>query len=641
MTLIASALIVSGQDVKHLPGHVPRVITKLNPNGLLPATNELSLAIEVPMRDRPGLENFVKDVSDPNSPNFRHFLSHDEITARFGPTEEDYDAVKNFARTNGFLITHTFSNRLVLNVRGPAAAAEKAFHIKLQKYQHPSETREFFAPDADPTVDARLPVAYVEGLNNYSRPRPRKMPHHPRANIPKTGSSPDGHGAIFGDDFRRAYVPGTTLTGAGQSIGFFEWDGSYPAAVAAYAKAAGGGRTNIPIQYVLLEGYDGTPTPYGGEGEVDMDLEVAMALAPGLSNIVVFEGDPYTGNPITILNAMVASNSIKTFSCSWAWSSFEEPYTNTDNVFLEMAAQGQTFFDASGDSGAFTTGVNSANGVDDPNAYNTPSSVPYITQVGGTLLTMNGTGASWKSEVVWNDGVDANGDHFDNSASSGGVSSFYNLPAWQSSITNTITARGGSTAFRNIPDVAACGINIYEILGQPPVPDDYGGGTSASAPLWAAFTALINQQAAAQGQTNGVGFINPALYALASSPNYLSFYHDVTVGSNTWVASPNLFYATNGYDLCTGLGTINGTNLLNALAAQPVAKPVLTSAHNGNSLTLTWTTTPGKSYQLQYATNLNSTNWSNLGSSSNALGTSESASDTLPNAQRFYRVLQQ
>jgi len=630
---------VSAQDQKKLAGHVPGVARRLAPKGQLPATNELSLAIEVPMRDRPGLENFVKDVSDPNSPNFRHYLTHDEITARFGPTEEDYEAVKNFAKTNGFVIRDTYSNRLVLNVSSPAAQVEKAFHIKLQTYQHPTEGREFFAPDTEPTVDAKLPVAYVEGLNNYSRPHSKKVRLQPRAGIPKNGSSPDGNGALFGDDFRRAYLPGSTLTGAGQSVGFFEWDGSYTNALAAYAKAAGGGRTNITLQYVLLEGYDGKPTIYGGEGEVDMDIELAMAIAPGLSNIVVFEGNPDTGNPITILNAMASSNSIKSFSCSWGWSPTYEPYTNIDSVLLQMAAQGQSFFNASGDSGAFTTGVSTDNGVDNPSNYNAPSSDPYITQVGGTLLTMNGAGTSWNSEVVWNDGVDSSGDHYDNSASSGGVSSYYTIPAWQTNLSN-IVAKGGSTAFRNIPDVAACGINIYEILDNPATPDDYGGGTSASAPLWAGFIALVNQQSAAHGGSS-VGLINPALYALGTGPNSSLYYHDVTVGSNTWVLSPGLFYATNGYDLCTGLGTMNGTNLINALAASVSGVQFLPPVQSANGLTLTWTTSPGKTYQLQYSTNLSSGNWINLGSPSNAASSTESLTDGFTNAQRFYRVLQQ
>ncbi len=104
------------------------------------------------------------------------------------------------------------------------------------------------------------------------------------------------------------------------------------------------------------------------------------------------------------------------------------------------------------------------------------------------------------------------------------------------------------------------------------------GGTSCAAPLWAGFMALVNQQAAASGKP-GVGFINPAIYAIAAGSSYAACFHDVTTGNNTWSGSPNSFYATNGYDLCTGLGTPAGQNLINALAgSQALASDALVVA---------------------------------------------------------------
>ena len=625
----------SAADFRKLPGQVPAGASALTPTGRLPATNELWLALGLPLRDRAGLERFVAEVSDPRSPNFRHYLTCEEFTARFGPTVADYEMVKRFAETNGLAIKVQHPNRLVLEVAAPVAAIEKAFHLRLQSYRHPTEDRDFYAPDAEPAVDASLPLAFAEGLNNFFKPQPRRAGHHPRADGPRKGSSPDGNGYLFGDDFRHAYLPGSALTGAGQSVGLFEWDGSYSNAIAAYAQAAGGKRTNIVVQYVLIHGFTGQPTS-AGEGEVDMDIEVVMAIAPGLSKIVVFEGNPNVNSPISILNTMAESNSVKNLSCSWGWSASYEALTNTDAVFLEMAAQGQTFFNASGDNGAFTTGSNSVNGVDNPNKVNTPSSSPYITQVGGTILNMNGAGASWNSEVVWNDGTNANG-RYVGACSSGGISSYYPIPTWQASVVD-MAGRGGSSVFRDTPDVAACAENIYEILGANATPDDYGGGTSAAAPLWAGFMALINEQSATRGGPSG-GFINPSLYSIAASSNYLACFHDITSGSNIWKSSPNLFYAANGYDLCTGLGSMHGTNLINALSA-PVPTPAFANpSRSGRQVTLTWTTLAGQTYQLQYSTNLLKTNWINLGAATNAAGAAISATDTVTNRQRFYRVL--
>ena len=609
VAIVGSILVptsATAQQILH--GHVPEAIARLHlqPKGRLAATNELWLAIGLPLRDRAGLENFVAQVSDPASPNFRHYLTREELTARFGPTEQDYEAVKDFARSNGLAIAVAHDNRLVLDVTGSVSAVEKAFHITLRTYRHPTEARDFFAPETEPMVEAKLPVVEIEGLNNFYRPHPKRTERHVQHGTPKKGSSPDGNGDIFGNDFRNAYVPGTTLTGAGQSVGLFEWDGSYSNSVEAYAKAAGGGRTNIIIQYVPIHNFNNNQTTSSGEGEVDMDIEMAMAIAPGLSKIVVFEGNPNVNSPISILNAMAASNSIKNLSCSWGWSSTDEAYTNTDNVFLEMAAQGQSFFNASGDSGAFTAGSSSTNGVDNPSKGNAPSSCPYIMQVGGTILNMNGSGTSWNSELVWNDGVNAKGTHFNNSATSGGISSYYSIPTWQTNISNMV-GRGGSASFRNIPDVAACADYIYEILGKNATPDDYGGGTSAAAPLWAGFMALVNQQLAANGQPSA-GFINPALYAIAARTNYTTFFHDVTSGSNTWSASPNLFYATNGYDLCTGLGTMNGTNLINALTV-PLNINLLIPHTAGTNFQFQFLSQVGFTHAVQYRTNLISGSW--------------------------------
>jgi subtilase family serine protease len=554
---------VFGAGWKILPGHVPPVVSSLTAKGLLPATNQLNLAIGLPLRDEPGVDDFLEQLYDPASPNFRQFLTPEEFTARFGPTEQDYEAVKIFARSNGLAVITTYSNRLVLDVAGTAAAVEKAFHITLRTYRHPTGARDFYAPDTEPVVDAALPVADIQGVSDFSRPHPRlHLMNALMANaIAKSGSAPDGSGSYFGNDFRNAYAPGTTLTGAGQSVGLFEADGYYSKDISAYAAAAGNGRTNIAIQAVLLDGYNGMPTAGANSGspEVSLDIEMAMAIAPGLAKIVVFEGNPNNFAPNDILNSMLASSgTVKNLSCSWGWSG--GPSTTMDNIFKNMAAVGQSFFGASGDSDAFTTGANSVNGVDNHSLANAPSSSPYITQVGGTTLTMNGNGASYGSETVWNWGYDSSSGGY--IGSSGGISSYYSIPSWQTNIIN-MAARGGSAKQRNIPDVALTADNVYV---------DYGngsrsvfGGTSCAAPLWAGFTALANQQAATNGKP-GVGFINPAIYAIAAGSSYAACFHDVTSGNNTWSDSRTSFYATNGYDLCTGLGAPAGQKLINALA---------------------------------------------------------------------------
>lgn len=614
---------------------MPPDVSHLVPKGRLAATNELWLAIGLPMRDRGGLEGFVADISNPQSPNFRHFLTREQVAGRFGPTEQDYEAVKSFATTNGLAIKATQANRLVLDVAGPVAAVERAFHIKLQTYSHPTEARDFYAPDSEPSVDAKLPVMDVEGLTDYWLPHSRLREHSREADATsKNGSGPVGY--LFGNDFRNAYVPGTTLTGAGQSVGLVEFSGTtfYTNDIFNYANLAGGGRTNILVTSVNLDGFGGKTS--GSATELELDIEMAMAMAPGLSNIVCFI-TPGNGSPNDILNSMLSHSNILNLSCSWGWSG---PSNTTDAIFLSMDAVGQTFFNASGDNGAFTAGSNSVNGVDNPAALNTPSSNPYITQVGGTTLKMNGAGASWASEVVWNWGTDSRGNYSGtgSGASSGGISSYYAIPAWQTNISD-MTGRGGSTQFRNIPDVAACADLVYVIYDNGKSgTNSYIGGTSCAAPLWAGFMALVNQQSAASGGP-AAGFINPALYALADGPNYLSDFHDITSGSNIWKSSPNLFYATNGYDLVTGLGSMNGTSMINALSVPPPAPVFLNPASDAGKITLNWTSLAGQLYQLQYSTNLAAANWINLGSPISATGSVTTTNDSLTDGRRFYRVV--
>lgn len=543
---------------KMLAGHVPDATKRLKSKGPLPLTNQLDLAIGLPLRDSAGLDAFLAQILDPHSTNYRKYLTPDEFTARFGPTQADYDQVVEFARQNHLMVTATHSNRLLLDVNGTVGDIQRAFHVTMNTYRHPTENRDFFAPDADPSVDAALPVADISGLNNFAIPHPNclRMDSATASNgVPKSGSGPSGN--YLGNDFRAAYVPGVTLTGAGQIVGLLEFDGFYASDISAYEAAAG--LAAVPLETVLLDGFSGTPTTgaNSGNGEVSLDIEMAIAMAPGLSKIVSFEAGP-NGLQNDVLNAMAASNQIKQFSCSWGWGG--GPSATTDNIFRQMAAQGQSFFCAVGDSDAFTLGSSSANGVDNPSLANSPASSPYITVVGGTTLSTTGPGGAWSSETVWNWGLN-NGSYV---GTSGGVSSYYVLPSWQTGI--SMTANGGSTSFRNIPDVAMTADSVYVYYGNGTAGSF--GGTSCATPLWAGLAALMNQQATGAGRAT-VGFINPAIYSVGTSSVYASSFHDTTTGNNTSSSSPNNYYAVAGYDLCTGWGTPAGQSLINSVAGIP------------------------------------------------------------------------
>ena len=556
-------------DQKTLAGHVLPAVSKLQPIDRLPASTNLHLAIGLSLRNKEALTNLLQQIYDPTSPNYHKYLTPEQFTEQFGPTKQDYEAVIAFAKANHLTATTTHPNRMLLDVEGQVGDIEKAFGITMRVYKHPKENRNFFATDAEPSVPAELQVLDVSGLNNYSLPHPNyRLNVSPHNAVPQAGTGPQGN--YIGKDFRTAYVPGTTLTGTGQTVGLFQFDGYDPNDIITYEVLAG--LPNVPLQNVLLDGFSGAPTGNGGEVEVSLDIEMVVSMAPGVSQIIVYEGNPFNAIENDILNRMATDNAAKQLSSSWGVAG--GPQLTTDQIFQQIAAQGQSFFHATGDSDALPPGV-----VDDPTLDFNPSDSPFITQVGGTTLTTDTNGA-WMSETVWNWGNEF-GPAFAGEGTSGGISSFYAIPSWQQGI--NMTNNKGSTTFRNFPDVALTGDNIFVIadsgFGFPGT-----GGTSCASPLWAGFTALVNQQATASGQPP-VGFINPAIYAIGKGPNFNAAFHDITTGDNTSPASPNLFFAVPGYDLCAGWGTPTGTNLINILAP-PESVPlfvILTNAVTGGN----------------------------------------------------------
>jgi subtilase family serine protease len=230
MALFFSAIypgIAAGTQVLH--GHVPPAVARFNlqPTGQLPATKGLHLAIGLPLRNQEALTDLIQQLYDPASPNYHQYLTPEQFTEQFGPTEQDYQKVIAFAKRNGLTVTGTSANRVLLDVSGSVADIEKAFQVTMRTYRHPTEARDFFAPDTEPTVDVALPVVDIQGLNDFSRPHPKLVKRGLANAVPQNGSAPDGSGAYFGNDFRNAYVPGTTLTGAGQVVGLVEFDGFY------------------------------------------------------------------------------------------------------------------------------------------------------------------------------------------------------------------------------------------------------------------------------------------------------------------------------------------------------------------------------------------------------------------------------
>ena len=302
----------AGQTMR-LPGRVPDAVRALAPIGSLPTQNRLNLAIGLPVRDQAALDTFLQQISDPTNANYRHYLTPDEFTQRFGPTEQDYQAVINFAESHGLTVTATHPNRMVVDVDGAVADIQRTFHVTLRTFLHPTENRTFYAPDVDPSIDGVVPILEVNGLDNYSLPHPNSKirPADLSAAVsPKSGSGPSG--TFLGGDFRAAYAPGVTLTGSGQAVALLEFDGYHSSAITQYETLAG--LPNVPLQNVLVDGYSGAAG--SGNSEVCLDIEMAIALAPGLSKVIVYEA-PNPSPWVDILSRIANDNLAKQISCSW------------------------------------------------------------------------------------------------------------------------------------------------------------------------------------------------------------------------------------------------------------------------------------------------------------------------------------
>jgi len=505
--------------------------------GRMPATQTMNFSVTLALRHAPELDNFLADIYDPSSANYRHFVTPEEFTARFGASQEDWDATVRFARQSGFKVIGGTREGGNLQLKGTVAQVEKAFNVKMGVYQHPTENRTFFAPDREPSVDLGFALWHVGGLDNYSRPR-ANFEHKDirfQNNVVK-GSCP---GAFFcGSDMRGAYYGTGSLTGTGQNIALLELAGTDLVDLSTYYHNAGQTEPYTPT-LVSTDGYSTACTAAGGcdDAEQTLDMTQAMGMAPGSTMTYMYVcGDAFVSGSFDetgCLSAMVSAHPLSLqISSSWAWKPADP--TTDDPYYKQMASQGQSFFDAAGDSKKWSA-----------SNFAYPAEDAFVISVGGTDLQVASAGGPWASETGWID-------------SGGGISpDGIAIPSWQQLPGVINSSNKGSTTLRNGPDVAAeANFDFYVCFDQSGCEGGFGG-TSFAAPMWAGYIALANQQAATN-HTPAVGFINPAIYPLGLSSGYAAAFHDITSGNNG-------FPAVTGYDLQTGWGSPNGAGLINAL----------------------------------------------------------------------------
>ena len=532
-----------------LKGHVPQIAASLKSSGRIDPNKPIELSLVLRIRDQAKLEVQLKDIYDPKSPQFRHFLSAKEFSALYGPSENDLDAALKFARDHNFTVVSTPANRALVHVRARAADVEKAFGVVLSTYADPETGKPAYAPNHDPQVDAALPFHAIAGLNNFLPPQGRKrFPRqvHPLPHFPPSPAADSPSGPFGGKDFRAAYAPNVTLTGAGQVVGIITELNYLDSDIKQYE--ANEGLPDVPLKYIPVDG--GSPDQPSDcavlHSEAPMDIELVISMAPGLTQVNIYGVPGGSGSyGVDALNEVLSPKSGEPVpnevSTSWSLS-----YDNAAlyPVLVNLKAQGIGFFAYSGDNGAYDSTTKPFPPTDDPN----------VTSVGGTVLTTDAQGR-WSSEAAW-------------SSSGGGISpwapadSEFLIPDYQKNM--DWSKNGGSSTIRNVPDVSMIASNV-RIVCRGAI--QIGGGTSSATPLWAAFEALANEQAVKTHKLP-IGNINSSVYAIGNGPaaQYAQAFHDIpSGGSNAHSGSNSLFATQTGYDLVTGWGSPNGMGLINAL----------------------------------------------------------------------------
>ena len=527
------------------------------------ANQQLNLSIGLQLRNQVDLDNLLSAIYDPQSPQYQEYLTPDQFNQLFAPTLDQVQQVEVFLQSQGLTVTNVASNNLLIDATGTVVQAQQTFKTQINTYRLGSRT--FYANATAPTVPGSISqlITSISGLDNSIQYHPLSQrgqssrhhveQQHQRSYLagPTSGYGPkDLAGA-----YNAAPLQSAGTLGDNQTVALFELDGYQQNDVAQYLQNYNLGSPSITN--VLVDGFNGS----AGQGaiEVELDMEIVAAMAPH-ANQIVYEGPNTTQGLNDTYNKIVTDNKAQIASTSWGLcenSSGNAELQTLDAIFKQGAAQGISFFAASGDSGAYDCG-------DTNLAVDSPADDPYITGVGGTNLQLNS--GAYGSESVWsNPNNTQRGPK--GAGGGGGLSNTFKQPNWQKGpgVHNQY-----SNGFRQVPDISAdadpaTGYAIYCTVTNAGCPGTGWisiGGTSASAPLWAGSAALVNQYLQAQGK-HRVGFVNPTLYSLFNAKQQFPAFHDVITGNN-------LFYpATSNYDLASGIGSPDIYNIARDLIALP------------------------------------------------------------------------
>jgi kumamolisin len=595
LTIIQPVFADTPQSQTFVPLAASNVIPLLRDSAVLKMGDvepdkQLSITIALKLRNKDMLKQKIGLAHSKRT--FGRVVSDQDLKNNYLPDLNSHSKIIDFLTSNGLQTTKTYGSHMAIQVQGSAQSIEKAFNVTLSYYSYDGE--EFFANSMEPQLPADIAglIESVDGLNNL-----QLKPSLAGSSAKTSSFTPQQIQKAY--NFTSAYA--NNLNGQGVNLAIAT-NYSFKQSDISYFMSYYGITGTKPISVIPI---DGTPQ-YDKDGSLEstMDIETALSSAPG-AQLLVYDGANSNSTTQTDLFTHIVDDE-QANVVSYSWGLSENMYSPSqlnamDSLFLEGTAKGMTFLIASGDNGSMSI------------CY--PATDPYVTAVGGTTLSISSSTGQISSESAWS----ANGGSGSGS-SGGGVSSVFTKPSWQQGITNL------SSSFRMIPDVALnanpnTGYMIYFNSGWNQV-----GGTSAAAPEWAAIFALVDQSRL----NNGLGLLglaNPNLYSLANG----SVFHDITSGSN------GAYSCLPGYDMVTGLGSVDVGKLVNALSPPAIGIPsgLTATPVNATQINITWNAVSGATaYKIYRSATANGTFL--------AVGTITTASysdeNLLANTTYYYKV---
>lgn len=550
--------------------------------GTLPM-QRVSMVFKLSAAQQAELDTLLQQQTDPASPNYHKWLTPAEYGQRFGLSESDLNKVANWLRSKGFTIVEIPPSRTYISFSGNVQQIQSAFRTEIHNYLVNGQPH--YANATSPAVPAAFAdvVLGFQSLNDFRpKPRVRVNPHFTSSISGNHYLTPDDVATIY--NIKPFYNAG--YDGTGQKIAVVGQSTILTSDIAAF-RAAAGLSSNLPT--VILVPSSGTPDSTD-INEASLDLEWTGGIAKNATIIYVNSGrDAFDSLQYAIANNVAPVISVSYGSCEVNVTSVGASLMAS--MAQQAAAQGITIAAASGDSGAadcdYSGGSLTITSATHGLAVDIPASLPTVTGIGGTTFnegsgtywdttnnSSNGSALSYIPEIVWNDTVAVS----DLSSGGGGKSIYFSKPTWQ------IGTGVPDDSARDVPDIsfaASPSHDGYLICSQGSCVNGFRqannnlsviGGTSAGAPVFAGIIALINQKTGASQ-----GNLNPTLYSLAASTP--SAFHDVTSGDNIVPCTAGTqdcsaggtigYSATTGYDLASGLGSIDAYALASAWPAIP------------------------------------------------------------------------